>query len=218
MGPGLAALRRHGCRDIVFAGRYERPGKRIRFRPDLAAIWFFVRNLGPFRRSDDTLHRIMAREFERAGFRVVSPLDADPTLGAPAGVITRKQPALSASDLELALRAAKAHGVTDEGQAVVVRDGVVIARETRAGTDALLAGVARGGGCGGVLAKAMKPAQIRNVDPPAIGASTVNAAAAAGLDGLVIEAGATVVVDIDDVIATADRMGLFIVGVEASSV
>jgi UDP-2,3-diacylglucosamine hydrolase len=218
LGRGFATLRRNGCRDIVFAGKYERPGGRIPFRPDLTGAWLFIRHIGPFRRSDDTLHRIMAYEFERAGFRVVSPLDADPTLAAPRGCLTRKSPdSYVEADLLQALTAAKAHGQTDEGQAVVVRDRVVIAHEKRAGTDVMLAELSRNGNKGGILAKAMKPGQIRHVDPPAIGASTVAAAAAAGLDGLVIEAGATVVVDLADVVATADRLGLFIVGLEAGA-
>ncbi|MBI1211513.1 MAG: DUF1009 domain-containing protein [Alphaproteobacteria bacterium] len=216
LGRAFAALRRHQCRDVVFAGKYERPGERIRFRPDLTAAWFFIRNFGPFRRSDDTLHRIMAKEFERAGFRVVSPLDADPSLAAPCGALTRRQPVnLSEADLLKALMAAKEHGHTDEGQAVVVRAGEVVAREGKAGTDAMLADLAQRGNRGGVLAKAMKPDQIRYVDPPAIGLSTISAAAAAGIDGLVIEAGATVVVDVDAVVAAADAADLFVVGVEA---
>ena len=217
LGRGFAVLRRTGCRDIVFAGQYERPGGRIRFRPDLTSAWLFIRHAGPFRRSDDTLHRIMASEFERAGFRVVSPLDADPSLAAPSGCITRKQAdPIGLDALRQALRAAKEHGRSDEGQAVVVRQGTVVAREKRGGTDAMLAELLRAGGTGGVLAKAMKPNQTRFVDPPAIGTSTIEAAAKAGLDGLVIEAGATVVVDIKAVIAAADRLGLFICGLEAA--
>ena len=126
----------------------------------------------------------MAGEFERRGFRVVSPLDADPTLAAPTGFITRKQAgSFSHGDLVLALEAAKEHGRTDEGQAVVVRGGEVIAREDRAGTDAMLAAVAQTGDRGGILAKAMKPDQIRNIDPPAIGESTVTVPRPRGLMG-----------------------------------
>jgi DUF1009 family protein len=216
LGRGFSVLRRNECRDVVFAGKYERPGERVRFRPDLTGMWFIVRNYGAFRRGDDPLHRIMAREFERAGFRVVSPLDADPTLAAPRGYITRKH-AEGLDDLALRkiLAAAKEHGRTDEGQAVVVRGGEVTAREGRRGTDAMLSDLAQRGDHGGVLAKAMKPDQIRHVDPPVVGVSTVQSAAAAGLVGIVVESGATVIVDRDAVAAAADAAGMFVVGVEA---
>jgi DUF1009 family protein len=217
LGRAFSTLRQHACRDVVFAGQFERPGGRVRFRPDLTAAWFFVRHLTAFRRSDDTLHRIMAREFERAGFRVVSPLDADPSLAAPVGCLTRTQAnKYNDHDLLHALKAAKDHGRTDEGQAVVLRGGVVVGRESRGGTDAMLREISRSDGNGGILAKAMKPDQIRSVDPPAIGASTVEAAAAARLDGLVVEAGSTVIVDRENVVATADRLGLFIYGLKTA--
>jgi DUF1009 family protein len=175
LGRGFAALRRHSCRDVVFAGKYE-----------------------------------------RAGFRVVSPLDADPSLAAPRGYITKTHAAgLDDAALRKILLAAKEHGRSDEGQAVVVRDGEVVAREGRRGTDAMLAELKALGGRGGVLSKAMKPDQLRHVDPPVVGVSTIASAAAAGLDGLVIEAGATVVVDQEAVAAGADAAGLFVVGVEA---
>jgi hypothetical protein len=146
----------------------------------------------------------------------VSPLDADPTLAAPRGYITRKHAdAFTDADLRRALMAAKAHGQSDRGQAVVVRGGEVIAREGKAGTDAMLTELAKQGNRGGVLAKAMKPQQTRDVDPPAIGVKTIASASAAGLEGIVVEADATVVVDIGAVVAAADEAGIFVCGMEA---
>jgi DUF1009 family protein len=63
---------------------------------------------------------------------------------------------------------------------------------------------------GGILYKAPKPGQDRRVDLPAIGPETVRRAVAAGLDGIVIEAGGVMVLDQRETIAAADRAGLFI--------
>ena len=57
-----------------------------------------------------------------------------------------------------------------------------------------------------------KPIQERRVDLPTLGPATVEGAAAAGLAGIVAEAGGLLVLDRDGVIATADRLGLFVVG------
>ena len=83
------------------------------------------------------------------------------------------------------------------------------------GTDALLARCAdlKREGPGGVLVKAKKPAQERRVDLPTIGRRTVEAAAKAGLRGIAVEAGQALLIDRDGVVAAADRLGLFIVGV-----
>jgi UDP-2,3-diacylglucosamine hydrolase len=66
----------------------------------------------------------------------------------------------------------------------------------------------------GVLAKAPKPIQETRVDMPTIGLATVQAAASVGLCGIVGEAGRLIVLDREAVIAAADDLGLFILGVE----
>jgi hypothetical protein len=65
-----------------------------------------------------------------------------------------------------------------------------------------------------VLAKAPKPAQETRVDLPTIGPATVQAAARAGLAGIVGEAGRLLVLDREALIAQADELGLFVLGVE----
>jgi DUF1009 family protein len=65
-----------------------------------------------------------------------------------------------------------------------------------------------------VIAKAPKPIQETRVDLPTIGLGTVQRAARAGLAGIVGEAGRLLVLDRDEVIALADELGLFIVGVD----
>ncbi len=86
------------------------------------------------------------------------------------------------------------------------------------GTDALLArcGGLRREGPGGVLVKIAKPAQERRADLPTIGTRTIAAASAAGLRGIAVEAGSTIVIDQPGVIEAADRAGLFVVGIALS--
>lgn len=63
---------------------------------------------------------------------------------------------------------------------------------------------------GGILYKAPKPGQDRRIDLPAIGPDTVRGAAAAGLDGIVIEAGGVMILDRDEAIRAADAAGMFL--------
>lgn len=218
LGKGIATLRRERCKDVVFAGKFERPGGAVKLRPDLTGLWFLIRTVRTLRRGDDTVHRIIAREFEGRGFRVISPLEADPTLAAPAGAISAQAPSEAVrASFAGALAAARAHGATDAGQAVVVKDGNVIAREGRRGTDAMLKELAATGNRGGVMIKALKPTQITNIDPPAIGEATVQAAADAGLEGIVVEAGKSVIVDRVRVAAKADALGLFVYGLNSDA-
>ena len=70
----------------------------------------------------------------------------------------------------------------------------------------------------GVLVKAPKPGQDRRFDLPAIGPRTVENAARAGLAGVAVTAGSSLIAAPMEVIAAADRADIFVVGVsEAAS-
>jgi DUF1009 family protein len=96
---------------------------------------------------------------------------------------------------------------------VVVQQGLVLGVEAIEGTDALIARVRtlRREGAGGVLVKVPKPRQERRIDLPAIGVETLEAAAAAGLRGIAVEAGGALIIDRAKVAARADALGLFVV-------
>jgi DUF1009 family protein len=110
----------------------------------------------------------------------------------------------------------------DVGQAVVVADDHVLAAEAAEGTDQMLARVAelrRSGRIAatagrGVLVKAAKRNQDRRFDLPSIGPRTVEGAARAGLAGIAVVAGSTVVAEADRIATLADRERLFVYGLE----
>jgi hypothetical protein len=212
IGACIAALKAQGCTEVVFAGKLERPnGTTVKLRPDFGGVMFLIRLLGNLGRSNDALHRAIASQFGSHGLRVVSPLDVAPELGAKRGCLTRTRPAQAMQvSFGQALKLAREHGAAKREQAVVVRNGQVVAREERAGTDAMLIGLAGRNLTDAVLVKAMMPRQLPTIDPPAIGESTVVHAARAGLAGILIEAGRSVIVDEERVRARADDLGLFV--------
>jgi DUF1009 family protein len=63
-----------------------------------------------------------------------------------------------------------------------------------------------------VLVKAPKPSQDRRFDLPAIGPQTIVNAVNAGLAGVAVAAGNTIIADAAEVIAAADRAKIFVVG------
>ena len=120
----------------------------------------------------------------------------------------------------MALHAAREIGRLDLGQAVIVAGARVVAAEDVGGTDELLERAAahrREGriadGAGTViLAKAAKPQQPLSVDLPAIGPDTVAKAAEAGVTVIVVEAGKTLLLERETMVAAAERHGISIVG------
>jgi DUF1009 family protein len=216
-GEGMRLLHENGVVDLVMAGGVPRPTVWS-LRPDWRAAKFFAR-IGYRALGDDGLLRAVIKELEAEGFRVVG---ADKVLGdalaaeGPFGKLSPDEQATS--DIATGIKVARALGALDIGQAVVVQLGIVLGVEAIEGTDALIArcGAVRREGPGGVLVKIAKPGQDRRADLPTIGAQTVAAAAKAGLRGIAVEAGATLVIDRNAVVAAADESGLFVVGVSGS--
>ena len=62
----------------------------------------------------------------------------------------------------------------------------------------------------GVLVKALKPAQDGKTDLPVIGVETVRNVAAAGLAGIAIEAGRSLVINRRGIVEAADETGIFV--------
>jgi UDP-2,3-diacylglucosamine hydrolase len=211
---GLALLRENDVTELVLAGAVRRPSLAA-LRPDWRAAKLFAR-IGYRALGDDGLLSAVVDEFEREGFRVTA---ADRLLVsglAAEGPLGRWRPdAQATADIEHGLRVARKLGALDIGQAVVVQQGLVLGVEAIEGTDALLqrCAVLRREGPGGVLVKIEKPGQETRADRPTIGPRTITLAAESGLRGIAVEAGATIVLDRDQVAAAADRAGLFVVGV-----
>lgn len=224
LGKTLDALKKAGCDRVTFAGRVS--------RPDFAALKLDLRGMGAVARvaaaalrGDDAILRTMLDIFEKEGFAVVGTADAAPDLIAQAGVYGRHKPGEQAlNDIAIARQVIERLGELDIGQATAVADGLVLAVEAAEGTDAMLKRIPELGtnlrGTAkkrrGVLLKAPKPKQDRRVDLPVIGVRTVELAAEGGLAGIAVQAGAALLMRKEMIVETADRLGLFVMGFEAS--
>ncbi len=99
----------------------------------------------------------------------------------------------------------------DVGQGAIAAGGRVVALEGAEGTDQMIERVyaLRQAGRipkrGGVLVKMAKPRQDERADLPAIGVSTVENAARAGLSGIAIEAGRTFILGLGETMAAANE-------------
>jgi hypothetical protein len=203
-----------GIHEMVWVGRFRRPALG-ELRPDWATARSLPR-LGLGRLGDDAVMRRIAAILAERDIRLIGVQDVLADDVAPPGPLTRAAPdAQARADGDRALAVARAIGRLDAGQGAVVQQGIVLAVEAAEGTDAMLercAGLARAGP-GGVLAKARKPEQDSRIDLPTVGVTTVENAAAAGLRGIVVEAGAGLIVDRAAVAAAADRLGLFVLAI-----
>jgi DUF1009 family protein len=215
-----------GCRDVAFIGSVPRPGL-WQIRADLRVLRLMPQLFRLYRGGDDRLQSGIGRLFEQHGFRLIGPKEIAPELLMPSGSLGVREPNdRDRADIARGLALLAATSPFDIGQAVIVAENQVLALEGPEGTDQALARVAQLRGNGrirsaagaGVLVKAAKLGQDHRLDLPTIGPHTIEGVARAGLAGIAVVAGSTIVAEPERIAAAADRAGIFVVGVDAGRI
>jgi DUF1009 family protein len=205
---------------VTLAGAVQRPGPSA-----LLGAFSIIRNRDEVKRilatGDDRLLRGAVRLLEEHGHRVIGAHELAPELLAPRKLGAGAPP--SPDDrlaIDTAISLLDVLSAFDVGQAVVVAGHRVLAVEGPEGTDRMLRRVARLRRSflrtrkeGGVLVKAAKRGQDLRVDMPTVGPRTVAEAARAGLSGIALGSGSTLILERDETIRVAESLGLFVVSV-----
>jgi DUF1009 family protein len=226
MGGRMQAMRDAGVDAVVLIGQVPRPDVS-KLDLDEGAIAMLPAIMAALPQGDDALLRAILSEHERAGFQVVGAEAVMGDLLAAEGAWGAVAPTpAQMKDIVKGAKVAHAIGAFDIAQGVVVADGHVLALEAAEGTDEMLKRVAalpialRGAADKrrGALVKRPKPIQERRIDLPVVGMRTIQAAAAAGLAGIAVEAHGALAVRRAEMIAEADRLGIFLYGFTAAEV
>ena len=213
-------LREAGAADVVLGGKVPKAflwERRDAVRPDARALEA-LKTLGD--RKDDSLLGMVVGVIEAEGLRVRSQLELAADLCAPAGVFGAVRPTPEQQrDIAFAWPVAKTLGALDVGQSVVVQGAAVLALEAVEGTDAA---IERGcaladAGRGVVVVKVAKPKQDVRFDVPTIGLATLRTLVKGGGGVLAVEAGQTLVLEREALVAEADAHGIALVGVDAAT-
>ncbi len=194
LGTFIASLKEQGVSRVCMAGAVRRPPV------DPAQIDAATAPLVPqiqkaLTSGDDGALRAIIAIFEAAGIAVVAAHEIAPGLLPDPGVLTQAQPTTAVVEASKRGDAALADmGARDSGQACVIADGNVVLQEDAAGTDAMI-GRYDGAAATAFMMKGPKPNQDLRADMPVIGLETAQNIVAAGLDGIVIEAGGVMMMD-----------------------
>jgi UDP-2,3-diacylglucosamine hydrolase len=210
LGKCIAALKDAGASRAVMAGQVKHVKLFGGVSPDptlLAAMRRLPAN------NTDALIAAVAGVLQEHGISLMNSTALLANLMARPGVMTAVAPdEQMQADFEFGYRVADTISGLDIGQTIVVKARAVVAVEAMEGTDAAIARAGRLAGRGTRIVKVAKPGQDMRFDVPVIGRATIAAMAAAGADGLSVDAGKTLMVEGDAVIHAADEAGIVVVG------
>ncbi len=209
LGKWIRIFKAQRVTSVILAGSVRKSCMYSRWRllyllPDVTSsrIWFFKLK---DKRNDSVLSAV-ADAFAKHGIIMEDCVHYSAEHMAPEGVLTRRQPSpAQLADADLGWTVAKEMGRLDIGQAIAVKETEIIAVEAIEGTDRMIerAGdICRRGGW--TLVKVAKPNQDMRFDVPTVGPDTIAKLKQHGAAMLVVEAGKTVIIDREKMIADAD--------------
>lgn len=203
-------LKSQGVQHAVMCGQIA-PKNLFALSPDLRLLMMLARLK---ERNAETLFGGIADELAKDGITLLPATrfleDHLPAAGHLCGPARKAKELL---DVVFGLKIARETSRLDIGQTVVVRRGTVLAVEAFEGTNEC---IKRGGAMGkgkATVVKVSKPDQDFRFDVPVVGPATIEAAGAAGVLVVAIEAGRTLLLEKEETARLCERYNVTLVAV-----
>lgn len=203
-------FRTHGVTQVIMAGQVNPDNlfnPRVVLDQEFQALADALRD-----RKTDTIFGAVADRLAKEGMTLLDSTMLLKKYLAPKGTLTKRGPTESELvDIGFGFSIAKLMGGIDIGQTVVIKEKAIVAIEAMEGTDRA---IERGGSIahqGAVVVKTSKPKQDNRFDVPVIGPRTIGTMARVKAACLCIEAGKTLVIDLEKTLRIANQNGICIV-------
>ena len=217
LGKAISVLKKNGCSRLIFAGRVKRPSfSKTKF--DIKALYYLPKIIKEAKKGDAYVIKIIIKIFQKEGFKIIKSTSFNPELLLKKGIYTKTKPDISdKKDINKAKNIIRDLNKNNIGQAVVIRNGHLIAIEVQDGTDVMLkkAGILinrflQGKKKAGILLKFPKKEQDTRIDLPTIGIKTIKKCLKIKLKGIVVKANQNIFLDRSECINLANKNKMFI--------
>jgi DUF1009 family protein len=209
----IAFFKKHDVKHAVMVGQIA-PKNLFDLRPDFRTLMMLAKLK---RRNAESLFGAIGDELKKDGIELLPATTfLEEAMPGPGHVAGPKVKARRWEDARYGFEIAKASSNLDIGQTVVVKNGTVLAVEAFEGTNEAMK---RGGSLGrgkATMVKVSKPHQDMRFDVPVVGPDTITTASEAGVDVIAVEAGMTLLLGMDEVIARCERLKVTLLAVDGS--
>ncbi len=209
----LSELQKNHIKNIVFIGGVTKPNFSS-LRVDKRGAGLLAKILANKILGDDAVLSTVIKFFEKEGFKILRIDQLLDCVVSLKSTLTKIKPdKKNQHDIDLGVKAIKNFSQFDVGQSLVIAQKQIIAVEALEGTDEMIKrckNLQTDYVKNAVLVKMKKSKQSLKADLPTIGVETIKNCAESGIAGIVIQAGSTLVLQKEEVIKTADELGLFL--------
>jgi DUF1009 family protein len=211
LGTLIDILKRERVSEVMMAGQVKHVSIFSSVKPD----WRLFRLLASLKQKDTAaLIGAIQRVLREEGIELVDSTRLLKPLLAPGGVLTKRKPSKEEEeDIRYGRRIASVLASVDIGQSVAISEKACVAAEAMEGTDAMLRRAASlVNGKPLRLVKASRGRAHLLFDVPVAGPVTIKTMIETGTTALAIDAGRTLLLDKNEMLAYANEAGITIAG------
>jgi DUF1009 family protein len=207
-GEIIKLIKEKKSKKVLFAGKIAKPNFSS-LRLDLKGIYYMPNVIRAAKIGDAAIIKAIIKILTNEGIKVISSILFNPELSLTKGNFSKikpnKQDIISINKSQLYFN--KINNL-DHIQAIVVKDGKIVAKEGREGTKKMLSKLKKVQN--GILIKLPKRKQDLRIDLPTIGLQTLKDIKKNGLKGVVLKSKKNIFLDKKKVINFANKNNIFI--------
>ena len=207
-GEIIKLIKKKQSKKVLFAGKIAKPNLSS-LKLDLKGIYYMPRVIRASKLGDAAIIKSIIKILAHEGIKVISSIYFNPELSLKKGNYSKIKP--TSHDIR-SIKKGKSYleklNNLDHIQALVVKDGKIIAREGREGTKKMLSKLKKNSN--GILIKLPKIKQDLRMDLPTIGLQTLKDIKKYGLKGVVLKSKRNIFLNKKEVITFANINKIFI--------
>ena len=209
-GKLIDIIKEKKCKKVLFAGKVNKP-KLSSLKLDFKGLYFIPRIIKASKLGDAAILKEIIDILTKEKIKVISSITFNPELTLSKGIHTKLKP--NRNDLIAINKGIKSLWKLNSHnhvQGLVIKNSVIIARETSKGTKKMLQSIKRSKNFGSILIKFPKKKQDLRIDLPTIGLDTLKDCKRAGIKGIVLKSNENIFLDKVKSLNFANKNKIFI--------
>ena len=209
-GKILNLIKDKKCKKVIFAGKIDKP-KISNLKVDVKGIYYLPRIIKAFKLGDAAILKELIKILAENKIKVIKSNFFNPELTLSKGIFSKTKPNnLDLINIRKGIKSLNNLNAHNHIQGLVIRNNVVIIKETSKGTKKMLQTIKKTKDIAGILIKFPKRKQDLRVDLPTIGLDTFRDCKKANLKGIVLKSNQNIFMDKKKCISFANKNKIFI--------
>ena len=209
-GKILNLIKEKKCKKVLFAGKIDKP-KISNLKFDIKGIYYLPRIVKASKLGDAAILKELIKILAENRIKVIKSNFFNPELTLSKGNFSKIKPNRSdLANIKKGIKTLNNLNAHNHVQGLVIKENVIIKKETSKGTKKMLQSINKTKDSGGILIKFPKRKQDLRADLPTIGLDTLKDCKRANLKGIILKSNQNIFMDKNKCITFANKNKIFI--------